>query len=360
MSSARAGEWVLYGATGFTGRLIVESALALGLRPVVAGRDESALRQLAESRGLACAHAGVDSEAQLDRMLAGRALVLNAAGPFTATAGPIMSACLRTGAHYLDIGGDISVVEPQLLRVEEFRAAGLMALLAVGFDVVPSDFAASCAADGAGADELRIGISCALSLSKGSSKASVDELPRGELITSKGRLRKTNRSTRYATFDFGAGPRECIAVSWGDLLTAPLSTGVDSISVYFEATSEMRRAAALGRFLGPLARFALFRKLLVAMIDMGREAGPSPATRASHSATIVAHALRDGRLVGRCTVRTPDPYDFTAQAAALAVKSVLEGTVRPGCWPPSAVLPRTFLSTLPGVRMTCDRGATAD
>lgn len=358
MSDERASEWVLYGATGFTGRLIVESALGLGLRPVVAGRDEAALRQLADHHGLAYARAAVDSEAELDRMLAGRALVLNAAGPFSATAGPIMSACLRTRTHYLDIGGDISVVEPQLLRAEEFRAAGLMALLAVGFDVVPSDFAAHCAADGVGADELRIGISCALSLSKGSSKASVDELQRGELIMSKGRLRRTDRSTRYATFDFGAGPKECIAVSWGDLLTAPLSTGVDSVRVYFEATAEMRRAATLGRILSPLARFALFRKLLVALIDMGGEAGPSATTRASHSAAIVAHALRDGRLVGRCTVRTPDPYDFTAQAAAAAVLSVLEGSVRPGCWPPSAVLPRTFLSTLRGVQMHCDRGTT--
>lgn len=359
MSGEHSNEWVLYGATGFTGRLIVESALALGLRPVVAGRDESALRQLAERRGLAYVRAAVASETELDRMLEGRALVLNAAGPFTATAGPIMSACLRTRTHYLDIGGDISVLEPQLLRTEEFRAAGLMALLAVGFDVVPSDFAAHCAAEGVAADELRIGISCALSLSKGSSKASIDELQRGELIMSKGRLRNTDRSTRYAKFDFGVGPKECIAVSWGDLLTAPLSTGVDSVSVYFEATGEMRRAAALGRILSPLARFALFRRLLVALIDMSGEAGPSPATRASHSATIVAHALRDGRVVGRCTVRTPDPYDFTAQAAAAAVRSALEGSVRPGCWPPSAVLPRTFLLALDGVQMNCDQGATA-
>ena len=115
--------------------------------------------------------------------------------------------------------------------------------------------------------------------------------------------------------------------------------------MYFEASAEIRRMAALGRVIGPLARFGLFRKLLVALIDLGNEAGPSAATRASHSAIIVAHALCDGRLVGRCTVRTPDPYDFTAQAAAAAVRSVLAGSVRPGCWPPSAVLPRAFLSS---------------
>jgi len=358
VSSDRGREWVLYGATGFTGRLIVESALALGLRPVLAGRNEAALRQLAERNGLGYVRAAVDRDPELDRLLAGRKLVLNAAGPFSATAGPIMSACLRAGTHYLDIGGDVSVLEPQLRRAEEFRAAGLMALLAVGFDVVPSDFAACCAADGVAADEIHIGISCALSLSKGSSKASIEELHRGEMILSKSRLRKTDRSTRYATFDFGAGPRKCIAVTWGDLLTVPLSTGVDSVRVYFEASAEIRRMAALGRVIGPLARFGLFRKLLVALIDLGNEAGPSAATRASHSAIIVAHALCAGRLVGRCTVRTPDPYDFTAQAAAAAVRSVLAGSVRPGCWPPSAVLPRAFLSSLPGVQLIPDPGGT--
>lgn len=356
MSGDIGKEWVLYGATGFTGRLIVESALALGLRPLVAGRDESALRKLSEPHGLAFARAAVDDPYGLDRAFAGRALVLNAAGPFGATAGPVMSACLRTGTHYLDIGGDISVLQPQLRRDEEFRAAGLMALLAVGFDVVPSDFAASYAADAADADQIHIGISCALSLSKGSSKASIDELPGGELILLQSRLCKTDSSTRYATFDFGAGPKECIAMTWGDLLTVPLSTGVDSVRVYFEATPEIRRAAALGRLLAPVARFALFRKLLVALIDLGGEAGPTAATRAANSATVVAHALRTGRVVGRCTVRTPDPYDFTAQAAAAAVRCVLQGSVRPGCWPPSAVLPRDFLSTLQGVQVVTDHG----
>jgi short subunit dehydrogenase-like uncharacterized protein len=358
MSSNRGSEWVLYGATGYTGRLIVEAALALGLRPVLAGRDEAAVRQLAERHGLGYARAAVDNERELDHLLAGRTLVLNAAGPFSATATPIMSACLRAATHYLDIGGDLSVLEAQFPRAEEFRAAGLMALLAVGFDVVPSDFAARCAADRVAADEIHLGISCPLSMSKGSSKASVEELHRGQLILSKSRLRKVNAATRYATFDFGAGPRQCIAVTWGDLISVPVSTGVDSVRVYFEATADIRRMAVLTRFVGPLARFALFRKLLAALIDMQGEAGPSAVTRAHQSATIVAHALRQGRVVGRYTVRTPDPYDFTAQAAAAAARSVLAGSVRPGCWPPSAVLPRTFLSSLQGVQVIPDPGRT--
>ena len=70
--------WVLYGATGFTGRLILARALDLGLRPVVAGRSPAKVAELAQAHGLAHAAASVDDADALTGMLAGKSLVLNA------------------------------------------------------------------------------------------------------------------------------------------------------------------------------------------------------------------------------------------------------------------------------------------
>ena len=48
-------------------------------------------------------------------------------------------ACLRVGAHYLDVTGEVAVFEALAARSAEARAAGVMLLPGAGFDVVPSD-----------------------------------------------------------------------------------------------------------------------------------------------------------------------------------------------------------------------------
>ncbi|KWX10750.1 hypothetical protein TR74_01755, partial [Carbonactinospora thermoautotrophica] len=52
-----AGRVIVFGATGYTGRLVVESLLAAGVRPTVAGRDPARVRELAERHRLAAATA---------------------------------------------------------------------------------------------------------------------------------------------------------------------------------------------------------------------------------------------------------------------------------------------------------------
>src|SRR3954469_11299861 len=92
--------WLLYGATGRTGTLIAEEAVARGHRPVLAGRDPERLRGLAERLDLA----GVAGPAAESARLIGEAsLVLLTAGPFGVTAPAVLRACLDAGVHYLDI-----------------------------------------------------------------------------------------------------------------------------------------------------------------------------------------------------------------------------------------------------------------
>src|SRR5690606_5088937 len=66
-------------------------------------------------------------------------LVLHCAGPFGETSRPMLKACLRAGAHYLDITGEIAVFEAVMARDPEIRRAGVAAIPGVGFDVVPTD-----------------------------------------------------------------------------------------------------------------------------------------------------------------------------------------------------------------------------
>src|SRR3954470_16959488 len=128
--------WLLYGATGRTGTLIAEEAVARGHRPVLAGRDPAALRSLAERLDLTWV---ADPVTDLARLIGDARLVMLAAGPFGSTAPAVLRACLDAGVHYLDIANDIPVAAATLAADDEARRRGITALPAVGFGTVASD-----------------------------------------------------------------------------------------------------------------------------------------------------------------------------------------------------------------------------
>ncbi len=101
--------WMLYGATGHTGSLIATRAVECGYRPVLGGRSAPAVSALAERLGLPSCVVDLSDPVAMEVALGGMDLVLNAAGPFLHTAAPLAKACLRAGAHYLDISNELQV-----------------------------------------------------------------------------------------------------------------------------------------------------------------------------------------------------------------------------------------------------------
>ncbi|MBW5485225.1 NAD(P)H-binding protein [Streptomyces bambusae] len=97
----------VYGAYGHTGRFVVAELAARGYLPVLSGRDTAKLTALADATGYGARPASVDDAAALDRALAGTAAVINCAGPFASTAGPVIEAALRAGIPYLDVAAEL-------------------------------------------------------------------------------------------------------------------------------------------------------------------------------------------------------------------------------------------------------------
>lgn len=103
-----AGQMVaVFGAYGHTGRFVVAELAARGFVPVVSGRNARTLQELAGGHGLEARVASVDDPASLDRALAGTAAVINCAGPFASTAGPVIEAALRARIPYLDVAAEL-------------------------------------------------------------------------------------------------------------------------------------------------------------------------------------------------------------------------------------------------------------
>lgn len=341
---------MIYGATGYTGRLIAAEAVRRGLAPVLAGRDAARLGQLARL-GLESRAVGLSDPHALARALDGIGVLLNAAGPFTATATALAGACLAAGVHYLDVTGEIPVFAALHARDAEARERGVLLMPGVGFIVAPSDcLAAHVAARLPGARRLRLGISGSRLVSRGSARTLASLVSEGVQARRDGSLILLPWGGLERAFDFGHGPRACLAVSWADVYTAGLSTGVPDVEVYLEVEA-WERALFLGsRIFAPWYRTPLGQALMEAQVRMLPE-GPTAAERARSRRVLVAEAEDGhGRRV-RSRLHTPEAYTFTAMTAVEAAVRVLRGEVQAaaGFQTPARVFGADFVLSFAGV-----------
>jgi short subunit dehydrogenase-like uncharacterized protein len=328
---------VIYGATGHSGRLLVARALELGMRPLLCGREQQSLAGLAATTGLPWQAAFVDHPASLDAAFSGAAVVLNAAGPFATTAAPVAGACLRAGAHYLDITGEVRVVEQLARRDAEARARGLMLMPCVGFDVVPSDcLAARLARRMPGARWLATAVTQPRSLSVGTLATLADGADVGA-ARRRGAVVALPVGSVERHFDFGWGLQSCLNVSFADVATAYYTTGVPNVTTFVEAPPAVRALMLGARSFAPLLRAPPVRTALqrfVALLPRG--VGFAPARDGDTMRVVVeAEDDRGRRLAARLT--TPEPYAFTALAGAEILRRVAAGDLEPGFQTPARV-----------------------
>lgn len=342
-------EPLLYGAYGYSGRLVLERALERGRRFVLAGRREEPLRRLAERVGCEWRAFDLSSEAAIIEGLGDTALVLNCAGPFERTAAPLVDACLASGRHYLDITGEIDVFEALAARDEEARAAGSLLLPGVGFDVVPSDcLAVHLARRLPSAVRLVIGIDSRGGVSGGTATTMVEGAPRGGAVREGGVLRKEPLGARERRIDFGDGPRAAISIPWGDLATAYRSTGIPDIVVFATAPPAMRRLLPLLRLAAPLLGLRPVRALARRWVRRG-EPGPTTEERARGWTRVWAR-VEDERGRGEAArLDGPEGYTFTARTAVAAVEAALGGTAPGGYQTPGTAFGPDFVLGIEGV-----------
>ena len=104
-------QFLIYGANGFTGRLIVQEALERGFKPIIAGRNRKEIEKIASETGLEARVFDLSDLPSIARNIVNVDVVLHAAGPFTLTMPNMVKACLQTQTHYCDITGEIDVFE---------------------------------------------------------------------------------------------------------------------------------------------------------------------------------------------------------------------------------------------------------
>lgn len=347
-------DFVLYGAYGYTGRLIVQTAGQYGLRPLLAGRDADRLRALADTHGLDYVAVSLDDGPGLERLLAPYPVVLHAAGPFVRTAAAMHAACLASDTHYLDITGEIDAFALAYDRDAAFRTAGLMAMPGVGFDVVPTDcMAAFCHHRLPDATHLELAFAWqGGGVSHGTALTAVEGLGRPGTVRQDGRLQPVPPAHKTATFPFTAD-RDLLAVTipWGDVFTAYHTTGIPNVETYIAAPPAQVRLMKLSRYLGPLLRTGWIKNFFRRRVK-ARPAGPNPARREAGEAYVFARVTNAAGQTFAARLRTPEGYTLTAHTALGITKKMLAGEVTPGFQTPAGVYGADLILEFPGSERT--------
>ena len=339
---------LIYGATGYSGRLVTRAITDLGLRPVLAGRNAARLASLAESLGLEHRVASLDDARGLDAALHDTRVVLHAAGPFSTTSRPMVDACLRAGAHYMDITGEIQVIEALARRDSEARRRGVMLMPGIGFDVVAGDcLAAHAVRRMPHAEHLRLGVSGLRYMTRGTARSVVEAADHG-VVRREGAITRIPLGSLRHGFDFGQGLRSCVNISWGDIATAYYTTGVPNIEVYGEATPVLESFLASSRYFGWLLGTPPAQAWLNASVDLLPE-GPSEAERAAVRAVVVAEVRDRGGRAMISRLHTPEVYTFTGMTGAAITRRVLAGDLEVGFQTPARVYGGDFVLSFPGV-----------
>jgi short subunit dehydrogenase-like uncharacterized protein len=340
--------FLVYGANGFTGALIAERAHDRGLRPVLAGRSREAVEAIGARLGLPFRVFGLDSPEEVAEGIRDMRLVLHCAGPYSKTSRPMVDACLRAGAHYLDITGESAVLEAVLERDAEARAAGSVLLPAVGFDVVPTDcMAAKLHAALPDATALELGFSGGMRPSPGTAKTAVENLHVGALVRREGRI-VALPGPRTRELPFPGGARFGMSIPWGDLVTAFHSTGIPNITVYTGVPRRIARMAPMLRFWAPILRMPATVRFLQKRVEK-RASGPSQEDRRTKRMSIWGRVENTAGAAVEGHLDVPEGYQLTTIAALESAVRVLRGDVRPGATTPSKAFGPDFVTMLPGV-----------
>lgn len=317
---------MIYGAAGYTGGMAAEHAAAAGLALVLAGREKDRwkLGDLADRLGAEVRIFSLDEPKDIEEGLLGISVVLNAAGPFTNTAEPLMSAAIRAGVHYLDFSAELDTYREALALDGQARVAGVMLLPGSGGSVVMlGSLASHAVARADNPEKISISLQVSGPMSRGSATSASQSMATETLHLVDGELVSRDPG-EVREFDFGRGPQSSFPVTLPDLLTIHLTTGVKNVDTYVHASAGAFPAGELKEF----------------------PAGPTAEEREVNRYHAAVEVLGADGVIVRAVLDSVNGYTFTSIAVAEAARRIMAGEVQPGFQTPTGLFGVSFAQTI--------------
>lgn len=341
---------LVFGATGFTGQLVVSRLVDRGLPVRIAGRSEAKLKALSDKHGgLDWAVADVEDPPSLDAACAGVQVLVSTVGPYSWWGHVAVEAAIRNRVAYIDITG-----EPAFVRriFEEWgpqaEAAGVPLLTAFGYDYIPGNLAGALALEEAGDAARAVDVGYFV---EGSGKRSPKNFSLGTLKS----LRASSAATQFAfrdgriidersakhvfAFEVGGKKRTAVSIGSSEHLALPRSfPQLEDVNVGLGWFAEASRAiSVLGAVTDAAGKLAPVKKLMDAAARPGKSqhksssadkapVGPSESSQATAQSLVVA-LTRDaqGKQLSQVVLRGPNAYPLTGGTVAWAAQRIIDG-----------------------------------
>ncbi len=350
-------QFLLYGANGYTGKLIAKLSSTYNIQPILAGRTEASIKPLADELQLPYRIIDLDNAEQLQKALAKVTLVLHAAGPYVYTAKQMIEACLQTGVHYIDINGDISVFE----MIKKYDAAAkeknIMLMPGVGFDVVPTDcIALQLKNKMPDATHLKLAFaSVGGGLSHGTAITMAGKIGEGGAARVNGIIvrKPLGEKGMWVNFSTESGGGEkrlfVMTIPWGDISTAYTTTGIPNIEAYTGMAPKVFRILKFQWAFNWLLRTDFVRNIIKKKIK-AKPAGPSDEQRQKSSSMVWGEVSnKAGKTVTAC-ISCFDGYTLTAHSSLLISKKILEGNYKSGYHTPAGCYGENLIMEIPNTK----------
>lgn len=343
--------FLIYGASGYTGQLIVEKAVKKGLQPVLAGRNEDKIKPIAQKYGLDHLVFGLDNVEVVAAHLEKFPLVLNCAGPFSRTAKSMIQACLLSQTHYLDITGEIEVFELAKSFDAKAKESGIIIMPGVGFDVVPTDCMAKYLKTKL-PDAIHLELaftSVGGNISHGTMSTMVESLGKPGAVRENGKIVAKPLGHKGKRINFGSREHFVMSIPWGDVSTAYHTTGIPNIEVYTGVPKNSFFLMKLQALFNPLLRTEFVRKRIQKYVDE-KITGPGPEQLERGRSFVYGKAENARGESVEARLECAEGYLLTAEMSLLITQKILNEKFAPGYHTPAELLGYALILEMPGAK----------
>lgn len=347
---------LLYGANGYTGKLVLDQLLKLNLKPILAGRNLEDVKKLAESNNLEYRIFALHSHEEIVNGLQDIQILLNCAGPFIKTIKPFLKACLENKVHYFDITGEIDVFNIAHSFDQEAKERGVIICPGVGFDVVPTDCLALMLKEQFEGEPINLELAFhgQGGPSKGTALTSLGGSGSGTKVRRNGQIVTLPYSSLYKEVNFPHKKMTVNSIPWGDIFTSYISTGIPNVTVYMAMSPKtIKRMKRVQKFFF-LRNFQPFKYFVQRNVKKSIPAGggPSEETRKKSKGYIWGSISdKNNEHTLEMFLVTPNGYTLTALSSAMILNKFDTIDTKRGFFTPSQLMGSGFVLEIPGTEL---------
>ena len=337
-----AARTVLFGATGYTGRLTAEAMVERGAKPVLAARSQDKLDALAAELGgdLDTRTADVGDPPSVAALVERGDVLVTTVGPFARWGQPAAAAATTKGAHYIDSTGEPAFIREVFERYgPAAQGAGIAMLTAMGYDWVPGNLAAALALDRAGELATRVDVGYFItgsgaSMSGGTRASMIGAITAPAFGYRDGRVQTERGAKRVRSFKVGSKDLSGVSVGSSEHFTLPRTAPrLREVNTYLgwfgPASRAMQGMSACTSIAMKVPGVEGLWNAAGERFVQGSTGGPDAEARAKSGSRMVAIAYdAAGRELSEVHLKGVDGYTFTGRMLAWAAERAAGGGLR--------------------------------